>query len=166
MDKNITIVISLLIILIMLAGLFFFKFGFTGKSVVEQNADIIALSAEHKSKIIDIISSSEIIKDIPDGKVISLRFFDFVNGDRIWQDEFLLTNNQSQHQLLGENASQPEIYITLHSKYISEITNNNLCEVLKKANKNRDLGFYSEYNKAVLLIKYTGMLKYRECLGV
>ena len=73
---------------------------------------------------------------------------------------FLIGNNQ----LLNEG--EPAMYLYLHSKYISEINNNNLCSVIKKAKDNGDLGFYSEYNKASLMIKYAGMLKHRGCFGI
>ncbi|MBU4117082.1 MAG: hypothetical protein KKG94_04995, partial [Nanoarchaeota archaeon] len=69
----------------------------------------------------------------------------------------------SDGQLLSNG--KPEISLTLHSKYISELNENNLCEIVKKANNNRDLGFYSENSKAKLFIKYAGMLKHRDCFG-
>ena len=38
-------------------------------------------------------------------------------------------------------------------------------EVIKRANKNGDLEFYSEHNKAKLLWKYKSMLKHSDCFG-
>jgi len=123
----------------------------TGKSV--QQIDVVPLNPEQKQKVIDVLSSSEFVNDIPKNSPISIRFFSFSGEQRIWNDGFLI----------GEG--EPVIYLILHSKYISELNENNLCEIIKKANENRDLGFYSEYSKARLLLKYSGMLKYRKCFG-
>jgi len=130
----------------------------TGKSVSSQ-IKIIPLNPEQRSKVMQVLTTSEFAKDVPKKSPVSLTFFDFVNGERIWQDSFLISDGQ----LLSNG--KPEIFLTLHSKYISELNENNLCEVVKKANKNKDLGFYSENSKAKLFIKYAGMLKYKGCLG-
>jgi len=53
----------------------------------------------------------------------------------------------------------------LYTKYISELNGVNLCEIIKQANKNGDLGYHTEYNKAILLIKYSSLLKHRDCFG-
>lgn len=69
--------------------------------------------------------------------------------------------------MIGHNqlltSGKPEVYLSLHSKYITELNENNLCEVIKKANENRDLGFNSDSNKASLLWKYKSMLAHRDC---
>lgn len=130
----------------------------TGRSVSSQ-VKITPLSYEEKSKVIQTIISSEFIKDVPEKYPVALRFFDFEDGQKIWQDGFLIGHNQ----LL--TSGEPEIYLALHSKYIAELNKDNLCEVIKKANENRDLGFYSDSNKASLLWKYKTMLSHRECFG-
>ncbi|MCX6747218.1 MAG: hypothetical protein NTU63_03750 [Candidatus Pacearchaeota archaeon] len=117
------------------------------------------LSPEEINKVADTILSSEFIKSIPEKEPISLFFFKFENGERIWQDGFLIGKNQ----LLTEGT--PGISLILHSKYISQLNGNNLCDIINQANKNGDLGFESKYSTAILLIKYVGMLKYRDCFG-
>ncbi|MFH1585453.1 MAG: hypothetical protein ABIB79_01660 [archaeon] len=117
------------------------------------------LTAEERGAVIQAVSSSEFVEDLPGDEPIRLTFFDFdEEGDRVWQDSFLI----------GEGGiitkGTPTISLTLHSKYIPEIEND-LCGTIKKANQNRDLGFQSKYNKASLLWKYKGMLQYRECFG-
>ena len=130
------------------------KFHSTGKSINTQKIEITPLSSNEKAKVEQVLISSEFVKDIPEKESISLRFFKFENGQRVWQDSFLIGNNQN-----------PSIYLSLHSKYISELNNENLCEIIKKANENKDLGFHSEFSKTRLLIKYASMLKHRKCLG-
>jgi hypothetical protein len=45
------------------------------------------------------------------------------------------------------------------------LNGSNLCDVIQQANKNGDLGSESKYSTMNLLIKYAGMLKYRDCFG-
>jgi len=131
----------------------------TGKSIGTQQVEITPLSAEQRSKVIQTITSSEFIQDVPEKYPIALRFFDFKNGQRVWQDGFLI----GRDQLLTDGT--PIISLRLHSKYISELNNENLCEVIKRANQNGDLGFNSEDSKAKLLWKYKSMLPHRGCFG-
>jgi len=111
-------------------------------------------------KITNAILSSEFIKSIPEKDPISLTFFKFENGERIWQNGFLIGKNQ----LLTSGA--PGINLILHSKYISQLNSSNLCDIIQQANKNKDLGSQSDYSTMNLLMKYSGMLKYRDCFGI
>jgi len=141
------------IILVILIICFIFNKSPTGQSV--QQIEITPLSVGEKSIIQQALVSNEFVNDVPKDEPISIRFFSFQNGQRIWHDAFLI----------GENK-EPTIYIILHSKYIPDLDSQDLCSVIKRANKNGDLGFYSEHNKASLFIKYAGMLKYRGCFGI
>jgi hypothetical protein len=117
------------------------------------------LTPEEINKVASTILSSEFIKAIPEKEPISLTFFKFENGERVWQDGFLIGRNQ----FLTEGS--PGVSLILHSKYISQLNGNNLCDIIKQANNNRDLGFESKYSTASLFLKYAGMLKYRDCFG-
>jgi len=152
---GIIILIILIIILIFVEN----KFPSTGQSIGNQEIKVAPLNSAERAKVTQALSSNEFIKDIPENDPVSLRFFKFEKGQRVWQDSFLI----GKDQLLLEG--EPSIYLTLHSNYISELNQNNLCEVMKRANKNRDLGFYTEYSKAKLFLKYSSMLKHRRCIG-
>ena len=156
--KGIIIFGTIIITSILLTFIFNNAAPATGKSVLSQ-VKVIPLNPEERSKVMQVLTTNEFTKDIPKKSPISLTFFDFINGERIWQDSFLISDGQ----LLSNG--KPELSLTLHSKYISELNENNLCEIVKKANQNKDLGFYSENNKAKLFIKYAGMLKHRDCFG-
>ena len=159
--KKKELIIALIFILVIVAIILIKEFVITGKSVTSktQEVKIYPLSASERIKVASIIESSEFIKDVPKKGIISLRFFDFKEGERIWQDGFLI----GKKGILNEG--KPDIYLSLHSKYISQLNNDNFCETIRKANQNGDLGFYSEKNEAILLIKYVGMLKHRDCFG-
>jgi len=167
--KKIIIGISIAI-LILVGTIIIYQFASTGKIIgnevssagktgTSQPVATVPFSQEERQKIAQTVLSSEFIKDIPEKNPIALIFFSFENNQRIWRDGFLIGKNQ----FLTEG--EPTIRLTLHSKYIAEFNNDNLCEIIQKANKNGDLGFESEYGEARLLLKYAGMLKHRKCFG-
>ena len=136
----------------------------TSSSSINTNTNLqvkyAPLTPEEIAKITNAILSSEFIKSIPEKDPISLTFFKFENGERIWQNGFLIGKNQ----LL--TSGTPGINLILHSKYISQLNGSNLCDIIQQANKNRDLGSQSDYSTMNLLMKYSGMLKYRDCFGI
>lgn len=171
MKKRKIVIILVIIALVFLIGLSFLiynKYYTTGKSVTTQNnqnavtapAKVVPLSAEQKEKVVNTIQSSEMIKDIPEKGIVSIKFFSFEDGQRVWSDNFLLGKNEIL------SSGKPDFQIIVHSKYIEELNENNLCEVFREAKQNGDIGFYSEKNKAALFLKYTGMLGYRDCFGI
>jgi len=165
MEKKKIILITGLIFIVVIALFLINKVYLTGKTVEtgkgsqQTQVTITPLSSSEHMQVQKVLESSEFIKDMPKSGIISLRFFNFADGERIWQDEFLIGKNG----ILG--SGEPDFYIILHSKYISELNENNLCEVIQKAKTNGDLGTYSQKSTASLLFKYAGMLKYRKCFG-
>lgn len=150
-----------IIILIILAVFALDKFVLTGKATNSnlQQVEIVPLTAEERQKVVQTVLSSKFIADVPNKNPIALQFYDQQGNERIWRDGFLIGENQ----LLSQG--EPSIYLYLPSRYILQIDNDNLCDIIKKAKGNGELGFYSDYSKAILLIKYAGMLKHRDCFG-
>jgi len=158
MKKNAIIIIAIILALLV-AGFFFFnKPNKTG--TVIQNVEVVPLSQEERQAVVSIVSETELIKDLPKNDPVALIFFDFDTGEKRFRDGFLINNNG----LISEG--EPTVYVYLHSKYIQEFNQKGLCEIAAEAKKNGDLGYYSDRNRAILLIKYSGMLKYRDCLGL
>lgn len=158
--KKKTLLILCFLILVILVIFLISKLPITGKSVnnIPSEVKIYPLAASEREKVVEVVESNEMLKDMPKTGIVSLRFFNFNKTERIWRDGFLI----GKSGILSEG--KPDIYLSLHSKYISEL-DNNLCELIRTANNNGDLGFYSERNEAVLLIKYVKMLKHRKCFG-
>jgi len=98
---------------------------------------------------------------IPKAGKISLKFFHFTQGCRIWDKSYILTDGK-----IFEGDGEADIYLTLSSDYVSEIEGDNFCEVIKKARNNGDLGQYTEASKITLLWRYKSMIKYADCLGI
>lgn len=107
------------------------------------------------------LSGNSLVRDLPEGAVINLRFYNFNSGERQWEKSYILTKG-SAREGLSESA---DIELTLHSKYLAAFTNQNFCGVVKQANANGDLGFESSLSKVSLLWKFKSMTKYKDCLG-
>lgn len=159
MKKKIFFIFGIIILIVIGIFLFFLFNKSSQTGTIIQNIEIIPLTSEQKQKFAQAVLSSEFIEDIPEKYPLVITFFSFEDGKRIWYDSFLI----GKKGFLSEG--QPEIYLSLHSKYISELNEDNICEVVGRANKNGDIGFYTQSSKASLLIKYAGMLKHRECFG-
>ncbi len=131
-------------------------------SVVKTNNPPIvhsSLSQAQIEKVTDAILSSQFIKDVPEDNPVSLTFYTFQNGERVWQNSFLIGNNQILQ------SGTPGVSITMDSKYIFELNSTNLCDIIKEANKNGDLGFASNYSTSTLFLKYITLLKDQSCFG-
>ena len=55
--------------------------------------------------------------------------------------------------------------VIIHSKYISELPSSSLCDIIQKARTNGDFAYDTQLGDAKLLLKYSGMIKYRDCFG-
>jgi len=159
-DNTLKIVIGLVAIFLLLVLILIFK--------PESKANVVNNSGEYRyvpleqvevQIVAETILSSEFIQDVPEDDPIALSFYSFDSGGRVWRDSFLI----GRGQLLQEG--EPSIYLAIDAKYIREMSGSNLCDVVKTANSNGDLGFESSYGKARLLLKYKGMMKYRDCFG-
>lgn len=130
--------------------------GQTNKSV---SSPIPTLNSEQMNLLNQTISSSEFIKDLPENGVIALQFYDFSGENRIWRKSVLIGKNGFL------NSGKPDIILKMHSKYIYDLNGANLCDVISSARTNGEMWAESDESNAKLLFKYSGMIKYRECLG-
>jgi hypothetical protein len=170
--KNKSLLLFLGILIILILALFIVHGGITKKSVNPGSPNSSSgntnnpkiryepLTADQVQIVTNTILSSQFAKDIPADDPISLTFYTFENGQRIWQNEFLIGNDQIL------TSGNPGASIIIDSEYISELNGNNLCDIIQEANKNRDLGFSSPYSTTTLFIKYASLLKDRSCLGL
>lgn len=110
------------------------------------------------------LSENEIIQSIPSGTILLLRFYNFNTGERTWEKAYILKKGEAKETT---NASEKaDIVLSLHSKYLQELTSENFCEVIQKANANKDLGFDTELSKITLAWKFKAVFKYKDCLGI
>jgi hypothetical protein len=113
------------------------------------------------SNFIPTVLANEMISDLPKDGSISLNTFNFNTGERQIEKTYLLKKDS-----VVESKEAADIYVNFHSKYVNQVTQNNLCEILTKANNNGDFGAWTELEESTLIWRYKGMLKYRDCLGL
>ena len=131
----------------------------TGQSAQGEPLRYVPLSQEEVQKVVSTVLSTEFIKDVPEKDPIALVFYSFEGSERVVRDGFLIGENE----LLTEG--EPSAYIWIHAKYISEFDGTNLCHIIQIANGNGDLALESPYGNTKLLLKYSSLLKYRDCFG-
>ncbi len=113
------------------------------------------------SNLAQVLSSSGLVRDLPEGATLSLRFYNFDTGERQWEKSYIITKGNVQE---GE-AENPDITFIIHSKYLKEMTNKNFCSVISQARANGDLGMETGMSKTRLAWKFRSLLKYKDCLG-
>ena len=107
------------------------------------------------------LSNTQIIKDFPDKAVVSLRFFTFIGGQRLWQNEYII----KKASVVEGKVENPDVIIILHSKYLNRIYNEDLCMIMQDAKKNGDLGFDTQINKIALAWEFKSLAKYKSCIS-
>lgn len=110
----------------------------------------------------DVLSGNNIVKVLPEDAQMILRFYNFNTGSRVWEKSYTLKKGSVKK---GASAN-PDISLSMHSKYFNELTDQNLCSTIKKAKNNDDLGVEIYISQAALLWKYRSILKYKECFGL
>ena len=124
-----------------------------------EQIEIVPLSQEQINILSQNVLSSEFIGDLPSKGIVGLQFYSFENGERVWHSGFLIGKNGFL------SSGTPDLVLIMHAKYISELNQKDLCEVVQSAKANGDMWVESEKSNAKLLLKYAGMMKHRDCFG-
>ncbi len=106
-----------------------------------------------------VISESSIVKDLPKDSKILLNFYSFDSGERKIEKSFVLKSSGIEET----SESTSEIIIWLSSKYISGLTNKNLCSTFKQANQAGELGIETNLSSVALAWKFKSMTEYKDC---
>jgi hypothetical protein len=117
-------------------------------------------NSAYYAKLAGLLSQTPMVQDIPQGEQILLRFYNFNTGEREFEKSYILTTRSAKEGFI-EN---PEITITIHSKYLPELSSDNLCATIIKAKTNGDLGVYTDLSTTKILMKFKNMMKYKDCL--
>ena len=108
------------------------------------------------------LSKNEVIVNLPSEAKILIKFYNFNSGERTWEKSYIL----SQGAVKEGTLENPDVILSLNSKYLDELTTQNFCAVIKKAKENNDLGIEFSGSETALLWKYKGMLQYKDCFGM
>jgi len=161
-NKKRWVIASGIVILIVIAVIVIPKLGKSeapaGGGGGEQ-IQIVPLSAKQINILGQNVLSSEFIGDLPNKGIIGLRFYDFVEGQRIWQSGFLIGKDGFL------SSGSPDLVLIMHTQYIASLNEMDLCGVIQSAKANGDMWVESELSDAKLFLKYAGMMKHRDCFG-
>ena len=150
--------IILLIVGIAMLALIGFVIGSNLLSNPEDNSPEVNLTYEN---IPEQLPKINMIKALPDDSYLLLQFYNFNSGQRQIEKAYLLSNSEA----IETNQTSADIVLSINSKYLSELTNKNFCEIIQKANENNDLGFDTTLSTSELVWKFKSMSKYKACLG-
>jgi hypothetical protein len=125
-----------------------------------QNQNFNSTKETDYSTLIQDLLKNEMIKNLPKNAVLKLQFYNYNSGQRTWKKSYNLKKNYVQ-----EGNEEGDIQIIVHSKYVKELKNKDLCEVLMNAKMNGDFEIETKLSQGALIWKYRNMLKYRNCLG-
>ena len=129
---------------------------------IQETEEIIQkvyLSDEQMNILSEAILSSDFINDLPNNGIIALKFYDFAGEERIWLEKILVGKDG-----FLENG-EPDMTLMMHAKYIIQLDNSDLCTVITSARTNGEMWVESEKSDTSLIFKYSGMMKYKDCLG-
>lgn len=125
---------------------------------------VVSLSGSNNdmyySNLANLLSQTPMVQDLPNGESILLRFYNFNSGNREFEKSYILTKGSAKEGFLD----YPEITIVVHSKYVPELGNDNLCETIKRADSNNDVGIYTDLSTTKLVMKFSSMMKYKDCI--
>jgi hypothetical protein len=137
-----------------------FIFGYVNSTKFEGpagNYSSVAVPINYSNIEVEL-SQSYLIKAVPSGEAVSLKFFNFDSGERQTEKSFIIRKGS-----LIEGEEKTEVNLLLHSKYLEELTNQNFCEVLKKANQNGDLEIETDLSDISLGWKFKSMYDFKDC---
>lgn len=134
------------------------KISTTG-NVIKQQVKSEAVKISYDNMVKELAKVG-MIKDLPEGARVVLEFYNFDSGVREIEKRYFIEENKIREY----NGEEADIVLSVHSKYLDELTNKNVCSILAKANKNKDLGIDFYKSKAILAWKYRSMTKYSDCL--
>jgi len=122
----------------------------TSKVILTVNKDLISY-----------LEKQQFIKDLPESREIVLQLYSFENEKRKLDSVYTITGGK----VIARSSSKPDITVVIASKYLKDINDNlDLCSVIKEANKNGDFGYEINIDNFALIVRYSGMLGYKECL--
>lgn len=112
------------------------------------------------SHVKSVLENEEMIHDLPSKGSLSFVFFHVVEGCTFGDKFYYITKGSVE-----EKRSGADIRIMVYSDYAGDFGDKSLCEIVQSARANGEFRQSSELSKVRLLIRYVGMLKYRECFG-
>ena len=151
MKKNVWVILGIVLIIAVIA------FGFLNSSAPHfSNANVVSIDYANME---EELPKLPIVQSLGHSAVVQLKFYNFDTGQRQWENSYVIEGDSVKKGI----ANNPDVTVIMSSKYLKELTNQDYCSVIKKANQNGDLGMEYGLSKLMLLVRYGNMLKYKEC---
>lgn len=157
MNKKVVILIVMLVVLLGALAFVVLKF-FEKPKPLAANVPEVRITYKNFE---EEVSKQSLVQDLPDEGAIFLRFYNFKNNEKVWENSYVLRSTGVQKSELTD----ADLIIHLHARYLESLTNHNFCSIIEQAKAAGDLGVETRLSKTSLAWKYHSMLKYRECLG-
>ncbi len=132
-----------------------------GKTTLSQQPIQDQIQGKDYTIFINSILESDFLEDLPEDAKISIQFYNFDSGQRELEKIFALSKNS-----VKESAQSSDIKILMHSKYIPNFSEKDICQIIKEAGQNNDIGFETDMPQSSLIWKYRSMIKYKDCLNI
>lgn len=173
MKKGVLIFLSILVILVV-GGFIYFSIQLNDlnekyeKSIIEKETQVEQVKNDigpeittDYSTIIEDLLKSDIVKDLPKDTALKVKFYNFDNGERQWENSYILKTNSVK---LGSEESDMDIIIA--SEYVENLKSDDVCTVLSLAGEENQFYVESELSDTALAWKFKSMLEYKDCLGL
>jgi hypothetical protein len=153
MDKKIKIAWGIVILVVISCSIYYFFFSNQMNSGV--SGPTINVSYDN---LAEVLSRNSMVRSLPKDSEVLLKFYNFDSGEREIEKSFLFGE-----KIIETSQDSAEVMIFIRSKYLSGLTNKNLCSTFKRANQAGDLSIESSLSFARMTWKYKSMMKYKDC---
>jgi hypothetical protein len=113
------------------------------------------------NNLISFLKTTKFVEDIPSDSTLLLTFYNFNTGSRQIEKSFIIKKGSAEEGTIGD----PDLTISIHSKYLDELNSQNFCSTVSKAKRNGDLGYSYEMSTAKLAWKLKSLNKHKACFG-
>jgi len=121
----------------------------------------IAISDEGYSNFAAVMSRNKMIAAMPANGKMLLRLYNFNTGERQWEKSYVLTKGAFKEGY----CEDADLVIYLDSSFVSRITNENFCDIVREAKNSGLMGYDNKISWLSFSWKYKGLVPYRDCLG-
>lgn len=155
------IIIAVLIVALILGIFFSPKLNIIGRAIKSDASQGKIVQVQlTKDNFHLFLQQQDIVKELPEKALISLKLYNFDSGERQWEKSYIITESSVSEG----DAKNPDLEIILSSKYLFDVAKD-LCSAVKKAKVNNDIGFDLKISMTSFLWKYKSMLGYKSCFG-
>jgi hypothetical protein len=161
-----TKIITVIFLLILLGVLFFNLLPKIGVKTANGSVVYNPSTSSHSSantpavrdELKEYLVQQQIVKDLPKDAIILLKTYRIENNEWVYEKNYVIKKGSVS---IGTTKT-PDIIIYLYSGFIAE---EDFCVSIKNALNNGQMSYESMKSDLSLLIKYSGMLKYKNCLS-